>query len=139
MKERVEELLAVGLRCDPVPVTVAVEQMMPRGRGPGLITVELNAIEEKVSVLRCKWVLRDNETYSKVYLKSRHANWSGEKKVRRVREQGKGHFTVYTRYANASSFYEIAQTRSTQMYHNTQQSQSPSVFNTKVKNYKGQN
>ncbi len=39
-----------------------------------------------------------------------HENWSGVKKVRRVREQGKGCFIVYARYANVSSYYEIAQT-----------------------------
>ncbi len=34
----------------------------------------------------------------------------GVKKVRRVCEQGKDWFMIYTRYANASGYYKIAQT-----------------------------
>lgn len=70
MTARIETLLGEGLGCEPVPKLINVERMTPRGRGPGIIKVELRAVEEKVAVLRRKQRLRDNDIYKNVYINS---------------------------------------------------------------------
>ncbi|KAK7878182.1 hypothetical protein WMY93_031179 [Mugilogobius chulae] len=67
---RIKTLLEEGLGCEPVPGAISVERMTSRGRGPGIIKVELKSVEEKVAVLRRKQRLRDNDTYKYVYINS---------------------------------------------------------------------
>ena len=67
---RVKRLLFEGMHCDPVPVVVAAERLVPRGRGPGLIKVEFPTVQVKVAVLRRKQQLKEKELYSKVYVHS---------------------------------------------------------------------
>ncbi|XP_049912448.1 coiled-coil-helix-coiled-coil-helix domain-containing protein 7 isoform X6 [Epinephelus moara] len=68
--EKVRELLAAGLRCDPMPELVAVERLRPRGPGPGIIKVEFRTVEEKVAALRLKHLLRENRSFERVYIRS---------------------------------------------------------------------
>ena len=70
LMQRVKTLISDGLKCDPVPMITAVERLVPRGTGPGVIKVELNTTQEKVAVLRRKRELKDNDTYDKVYIRS---------------------------------------------------------------------
>lgn len=67
---KIKRLLTEGLQCDPVPTIVAVERMLPKGRGPGVVKVEMESTQDKVAVLRLKRELKDNETYDNVYVRS---------------------------------------------------------------------
>lgn len=66
--QRVRSLLVEGLHCDPVPEIVKAERMKPRGRGPGVIKVELRSQQDKVAVLRRKQNFRENERFRRVFI-----------------------------------------------------------------------
>lgn len=68
--DRVNCLLSEGLKCNPMPTVVAAERLTPRGRGPGLIKVELKSVSEKVELLRRKQVLRKDDRFGNVYIQS---------------------------------------------------------------------
>ena len=67
---KVNDLLHVGLGCDTVRCPAAVERVRARGDRPGIVKVEMNSVQEKVTVLRRKSKLRDNDSFSKVYVSS---------------------------------------------------------------------
>ena len=68
LKASVIELLRNGLECAPVPEVVAVERLRSRGERPGVVKVELRSVQEKVTVLRLKRRLKDNDNYRRVYM-----------------------------------------------------------------------
>lgn len=67
---KVNNLLHVGLGCDTVLCPAAVERVRTRGDRPGLVKVELSSVQEKVTVLRRKSKLKDNDSFNKVYVSS---------------------------------------------------------------------
>ncbi|KAK7907120.1 hypothetical protein WMY93_015732 [Mugilogobius chulae] len=68
----VNELLAEGLQWEPPRGggVVAAERTRNRGGRPGVIKVEFGSVQEKISVLRKKQVLRGNAKYKQVYIRS---------------------------------------------------------------------
>lgn len=48
----------------------AVERVRARGDRPGIVKVEMSSVQEKVTVLRRKSKLRDNDSFNKVYMTS---------------------------------------------------------------------
>ncbi len=67
---KVKDLLHVGLGCDTTLCPAAVERVRARGDRPGLVKVELSSVQEKVSVLRRKSKLKDNDRFNEVYVSS---------------------------------------------------------------------
>ncbi|CAL9701264.1 unnamed protein product [Knipowitschia caucasica] len=64
----VKELLTEGL-LENTPI-VDAERLKDRGGRPGVVKVEFGSVQEKISVLRKKQLLKDNPKYSRVYIRS---------------------------------------------------------------------
>lgn len=70
VEAKVNRLLREGLGCEPVPKLVAAERVRARGRQPGLVKVELETVQDKVTVLRRKFKLKDSDSYGRVFVSS---------------------------------------------------------------------
>lgn len=67
---KMKDFLHVGLGCDTdtVHCLIAVEQLPARGHQPRIAKVEMNSVQEKVTLLRRKSNLRGNDSFNKVYV-----------------------------------------------------------------------
>ena len=69
LMEKINHLLTVGLGLPGIE-PVAVTRKASRGRGPGLVQLELNDIEDKKTVLKAKTNLKNCPEYNNIYVRS---------------------------------------------------------------------
>ena len=69
LMDKINHVLAEGLALPGIE-PVAVTRRAARGRGPGLVLLELNDVGDKITVLKAKQSLRNKPEYKNLYLSS---------------------------------------------------------------------